>query len=113
MLASPLDQPSLPALGQLVALEGGNFSGRTDILRQLTGMEGHATVGSAVADGNERPLAYIGPEVYNAISGLATTVYGCDFTSAVERENIVGTQFHPEKSRQTGFRVLRNFVEHY
>lgn len=44
---------------------------------------------------------------------LATTVYGCDFTSAVERENIVGTQFHPEKSRQTGFRVLRNFVEYY
>lgn len=41
----------------------------------------------------------------------ATTEYGIRFASAVERENVWGTQFHPEKSGEVGMRILRNFVE--
>jgi glutamine amidotransferase len=41
----------------------------------------------------------------------AVTKYGGAFTSAVERENVMGVQFHPEKSADVGLRVLRNFVE--
>ena len=41
----------------------------------------------------------------------AATNYGGAFTSAVERGNVMGVQFHPEKSAETGLRVLRNFVE--
>lgn len=40
----------------------------------------------------------------------AETTYGPTFTSAVERGNIYGTQFHPEKSHHHGLRMLENFV---
>jgi glutamine amidotransferase len=41
----------------------------------------------------------------------AVTNYGGAFTSAVECDNVMGVQFHPEKSADVGLRVLRNFVE--
>lgn len=43
---------------------------------------------------------------------LAKTHYGYDFTSIVRKENILGAQFHPEKSHKFGMNLLRNFVEY-
>ena len=40
---------------------------------------------------------------------LTTSFYGYDFVSAVEKENIYGVQFHPEKSHKYGMKVLENF----
>jgi glutamine amidotransferase len=42
---------------------------------------------------------------------VAVTDYGSPFSGAVERGNVMGVQFHPEKSGTAGMRVLRNFVE--
>jgi glutamine amidotransferase len=42
---------------------------------------------------------------------LATTDYGGPFASVVGRDNVLGIQFHPEKSQAVGLRILRNFVE--
>ncbi|MEJ2757864.1 MAG: hypothetical protein P8046_05205, partial [Anaerolineales bacterium] len=42
---------------------------------------------------------------------LTTTEYGIQFVSSVQRENIYGVQFHPEKSQKVGLKIIQNFVE--
>jgi glutamine amidotransferase len=55
---------------------------------------------------------YARPDDEDAV--VATTDYGVTFPSIVANEagNVFGTQFHPEKSGETGLRILRNFVEY-
>ncbi len=42
---------------------------------------------------------------------VAVTDYGAELTACVEKDNIMGCQFHPEKSGDTGIRILKNFCE--
>ncbi len=42
---------------------------------------------------------------------LATAEYGVPLTAAVQNGNVFGTQFHPEKSGETGLRILSNFTK--
>jgi imidazole glycerol-phosphate synthase subunit HisH len=44
---------------------------------------------------------------------LTSTTYETEFISAVERANIMGVQFHPEKSHKFGMKLLKNFVDLY
>jgi glutamine amidotransferase len=48
------------------------------------------------------------PKDNKAVAG--TTDYGFEFCSAVEKDNIWACQFHPEKSGETGIKLLKNFV---
>ena len=42
---------------------------------------------------------------------LATAMHGYEFACAIEKGNILATQFHPEKSHRYGMQLLKNFVE--
>lgn len=44
---------------------------------------------------------------------LGNTNYGIEYASAFEHENILGVQFHPEKSHKFGMNLLKNFAEKY
>jgi len=52
--------------------------------------------------------SYRAPVIHGTV---AVTEYGEAFTAAAERGNVMGVQFHPEKSGPVGLRILRNFVE--
>jgi glutamine amidotransferase len=49
-------------------------------------------------------------ECADAEDVLATAVHGIEFTCAVQRGNIMGTQFHPEKSLRHGLALMQSFV---
>lgn len=52
---------------------------------------------------------YVDPKDDSAI--LTKTNYGADFVSAIEKDNIFGLQFHPERSGEVGIKILENFVK--
>lgn len=51
---------------------------------------------------------YVKPDDIAVIA--TTTDYGIEFCSSVWKDNIVATQFHPEKSQAVGLRILKNFA---
>lgn len=52
---------------------------------------------------------YAVPDDESAVIGV--TDYSEEFASVIAKDNVYGTQFHPEKSGKTGLRILENFVE--
>jgi imidazole glycerol-phosphate synthase len=52
---------------------------------------------------------HVVPQDSNVV--LTTTHYGYEFVSAVQKDRICGTQFHPEKSGVAGLRLLENFID--
>ncbi len=53
---------------------------------------------------------YVEPEDKELV--VATTRYGKDFVSVINKDKIWGVQFHPEKSSESGLKILRNFYRY-
>jgi imidazole glycerol-phosphate synthase subunit HisH len=51
------------------------------------------------------------PQPVDASIIATRTTYGQPFASSVWRDNVFATQFHPEKSQETGLQLLKNFVD--
>lgn len=72
---------------------------------------------SKLIEGMEEPRFYFvhsyHAQVKESIHALLSTHYGYDFVSGVEKGNILGVQFHPEKSHVFGMKLLENFVKNY
>lgn len=66
-----------------------------------------------IFDGIDNPIAYFVHSYYvqadNKYSG-AITNYGIEFSSIVIKDNVIGFQFHPEKSSDEGLKLLQNFA---
>ena len=50
-------------------------------------------------------------ECENSNDEMTITDYGSKFVSGINKENIYGVQFHPEKSHKFGLQLYKNFIE--
>lgn len=53
--------------------------------------------------------SYYGAKCFDSL--IATAEYGAQITAAVEKDNVYGCQFHPEKSGEVGLKILKAFCE--
>ena len=67
---------------------------------------------TVLADLPDRSYVYFTHAYAPPVTGdsVATTMHGEVFASVVERENVCGVQFHPEKSGDVGLTLLRTFL---
>ncbi|KPV40611.1 imidazole glycerol phosphate synthase [Thiohalorhabdus denitrificans] len=74
-------------------------------------MEAEHPLWAGIGDGSQFYFVHsyiVEPAGPDLIAGA--TIYGIQFTSAVARENVFATQFHPEKSSGHGLQLLANFI---
>ena len=77
---------------------------------EIDRMQNHPLFAGLEADANAYFVHSFEMKPGNAAHLLATTDYGGAITAAIGRDNIVGTQFHPEKSQGVGLQILANFL---
>jgi glutamine amidotransferase len=52
-------------------------------------------------------------ECENRDQEVVTANYGYQFAAGIAEDNIMGMQFHPEKSHKYGMQLMRNFINNY
>lgn len=72
----------------------------------------HALKGPLMQEVQEESYCYFVHSYYASLCAdtVAQTNYGIEFSSALQKNNFYGVQFHPEKSADAGERILRNFL---
>lgn len=116
------EAPDLPGLGALAGrcrlIENPDPAGATDgelfKVPHVGWNSLHRTRDSWVLDGVEEGDQVYFTHSYAAPIGpdcIGSTTYGIEFASVVERERLVGVQFHPEKSGDVGLRLFKNVLD--
>lgn len=118
MMARSSDEGDLPGLGWIDAtVEKFGEQTSKDLPTPHMGWNDVRPRGDAcLFEGIEAPRYYFLHSYYirpqDPADILATGDYGGEFAVAIRRENVFGTQFHPEKSHRWGVELLRNFAEY-
>ncbi|MGI5978560.1 MAG: imidazole glycerol phosphate synthase subunit HisH [Oscillospiraceae bacterium] len=74
-------------------------------------LNGNPEIFKYVADGDFVYFVHSFAAMHCESSVIATADYGAELTAAVQNGNVLGMQFHPEKSGETGLRILKAFCE--
>jgi glutamine amidotransferase len=112
LYAGSTEAPNQPGLGQF-AQSCTRFAESTEKVPHVGWNSLEAKPGSRLLAGVEPgefvyfTHSYKGPVTADT---AATTFYIEPFAAAVERDNVMGVQFHPEKSGATGLKILTNFL---
>ena len=118
MLAKSSDEGNLPGLGWIdgvVKLFDSNLIAYKTRLphmgwNNINPVNGHDLLNGLDAQSRFYFLHSYYFVCYNEKEIISTTEYGISYASAVNRENIFGIQFHPEKSHSNGIQLLKNFA---
>lgn len=115
MLASSSEEGKLPGLGWI---EGAvrRFDGNSLALPHMGWNDVRPLRPGGLFAGLEQDARFYFLHSYyfecrHAVDAFAVAGYGTDFSCVVQRKNIHGVQFHPEKSHHWGTQLLKNFAE--
>ena len=118
MLANSSDEGKLPGLGWIDAsvkkFDGSKISYSTH-LPHMGWNDVRPVKENRLLTGLEKDAKFYFLHSYyfycnDPLDTIATTDYGIEFSCAVNKDNIYGVQFHPEKSHQFGIQLLNNFA---
>jgi glutamine amidotransferase len=77
----------------------------------LTKKKSHALIDNLEEDARFYFVHSFYVKCVNSADTLTTTNYIHEFDSAIQKDNVMGVQFHPEKSHQFGMQLMKNFAE--
>jgi glutamine amidotransferase len=112
LYAGSTEAPGQPGLGQF-AESCTRFAESTEKVPHVGWNSLESKPGSRLLAGVERgEFVYFTHSYKGSVTGdtAATSFYIEPFAAAVERDNVMGVQFHPEKSGETGLKILTNFL---
>lgn len=118
LLTDGSEEGDLPGLGLIPAKTiRFNFSNKEDLKIPHMGWNSVYESNSSylTKDLPEEPRFYFVHSYYvkaeNGKNSILRTNYGIEFDSAIQKDNIFGVQFHPEKSHKFGMKLLENFTK--